>query len=45
MMGLHPSYACYANIIIPFDEQNGVAVDILIAKIGAILQERMGAAR
>lgn len=31
----------YANIIIPFDEQNGVAVDILIAKIGAILQQRM----
>ena len=35
----------YANIIIPFDEQNGVAVDILIAKIGTIVQERMGAAR
>ncbi|MDO5640473.1 MAG: uridine kinase [Neisseria sp.] len=33
----------HANIIIPFDEQNGVAVDVLIAKIGTILQQRMAA--
>ncbi len=31
----------HANIIIPFDEQNGVAVDVLIAKIGTILQQRI----
>ncbi len=31
----------YANIIIPCDEQNSVAVDILIAKISAILQQKM----
>ncbi len=30
-----------ANVIIPFDERNGVAVDILIAKVGAILQQRI----
>jgi uridine kinase len=31
----------HANVIIPFDERNGVAVDILIAKVGAILQQRI----
>lgn len=31
----------YANIIIPCDEQNSVAIDVLIAKIGAILQQRI----
>ncbi len=31
----------YANIIIPCDEQNSVAVDILIAKISAVLQQKM----
>ena len=30
----------YANIIIPSDEHNNVAVDILIAKISLILQQR-----
>ena len=31
----------YANIIIPSDERNNVAVDVLIAKISLILQQRM----
>lgn len=31
----------YANIIIPSDESNTVAVDVLIAKISLILQQRM----
>lgn len=31
----------YANIIIPSDESNVVAVDVLIAKISLILQQRM----
>ena len=35
----------HANIIIPFDERNGVAVDILIAKVGAILQQRIAQTR
>ncbi|UOO81929.1 uridine kinase [Uruburuella testudinis] len=31
----------HAHIIIPSDEQNSVAVDILMAKIAAILQQRL----
>ncbi|MFV2030170.1 uridine kinase [Neisseria sp. S1] len=31
----------YANIIIPCDEQNNVAIDVLMAKIAVILQQRM----
>ena len=31
----------YANIIIPSDERNNVAVDVLIAKISLILQQRI----
>lgn len=30
----------HAHIIIPFDEQNSVAVDVLIAKIDAVLQTK-----
>lgn len=31
----------YAHMIIPCDEQNNVAVDVLIAKIEAVLQEQL----
>ncbi len=35
----------HANIIIPCDEQNEVAIDILVAKVGSILQRRMAEGR